>query len=100
MRNFSTLLKKTRRDEIMSVEKFKDLLDQSYQWPDYYEFKFIVKIDDKDLVLVKLTGCTIVETPSKNGNYISISARKLIKNTQEVLDIYTQMSSIKGVISL
>jgi hypothetical protein len=84
----------------MSVEKFKELLDQTYQWPDYYEFKFIVKMDDKELVLGHLDGYSVVETPSKNGNYISISARKLIKSTQEVVDVYELMSKIKGLISL
>lgn len=82
------------------LQKFRDLLDQSYQWPDYYEFKFIVKIDDKSLILTKLAGYTIVETPSKKGNYIAISARKLMKDTQEVLDVYEVMSTIKGIISL
>ncbi len=81
-------------------QKFRDLLDQSYQWPDYYEFKFIAKIDDKDAILAKLVGFNIVETPSKKGNYISISARKLIKNTQEIIDVYESMSEIKGVIKL
>ena len=81
-------------------QKFRDLLDQSYQWPDYYEFKFIAKIDDKDAILKKLEGFTIVETPSKKGNYISISARKLINNTQEIIDVYESMSDIKGVIKL
>jgi hypothetical protein len=81
-------------------QKFRELLDESYQWPDYYEFKFIVKIDDKDQILNKLSGYTIVETPSKKGNYIAISARKLMKSTQEVLDVYDVMSTIKGIISL
>jgi hypothetical protein len=81
-------------------QKFRELLDESYQWPDYYEFKFIVKIDDKSLVLNKLVGYSIVETPSKKGNYIAVSARKLMKSTQEVLDVYEAMSTIKGIISL
>jgi putative lipoic acid-binding regulatory protein len=42
----------------------------------------------------------IHETPSKKGNYTSISARKLMSSTEEVLEIYTLMSTIKGVISL
>jgi hypothetical protein len=81
-------------------QKFRDLLDQSYQWPDYYEFKFIVKIDDRELILNRLEGFSVIETPSKKGNYIAITARKLIKSTQEVLDVYEGMSTIKGIISL
>ncbi len=84
----------------MEKPNFKELLDQTYQWPDYYEFKFIVKMDDKDLVLSKLQGFNITENPSKQGNYISISARKLMKSTDEIIEVYQLMGSIKGVISL
>lgn len=84
----------------MDNQKFRELLDESYQWPDYYEFKFIVKTDDKYLILDKLAGFTLSETPSKKGNYTSVSARKLMKSTQEVLDVYEAVSTIKGIISL
>ena len=81
-------------------QKFRDLLDQTYQWPDYYEFKFIVKFAQKDEALAHLEGFSITETPSKQGQYISINARKLIKSTQEVLDVYELMGTIKGIMSL
>lgn len=84
----------------MNYQKFKNLLEQSYQWPDYYEFKFIFKIEDKDSVLKLLVDFHISENPSKKGNYISITARKLIKSTQEVIEVYEAVSTIKGVISL
>lgn len=84
----------------MDNQKFRELLDESYQWPDYYEFKFIVKTDDKHLILDKLEGFAFSETPSKKGNYTSVSARKLMKSTQEVLDVYEAVSTIKGIISL
>ncbi len=82
---------------------FKDMLDQSYQWPDFYEFKFIIKTEDKQQVLDQLAtfgGCMITETLSKEGKYTSINARKLIKNTDEIIDVYMSMKDIKGVISL
>jgi hypothetical protein len=82
------------------LQQFRDLLDQSYQWPDYYEFKFIVKMDGREAALNLLQNYSITETPSKQGNYISINARKLFKTTQEVLDTYERMSTIKGIISL
>jgi uncharacterized protein len=89
-----------KKKKIMDNEKFRALLDESYQWPDYYEFKFIIKTDDKSLIIAKLPDYTIHETPSKQGNYTSISARKLMKSTDEVIEVYTLMSTIKGVISL
>lgn len=82
------------------TKKFIDLLEGSYQWPDYYDFKFIIKTEDKHLILEKLAGFTIHETPSKKGNYTSVSARKLMKSSEEIVEIYKLMSTIKGVISL
>ena len=82
------------------LEKFRELLDEQYTWPDYYEFKFIVKATEKMNVISKLENFTIEETPSAKGTYISISARKLIKGSQEVLDVYERMSALKGIISL
>lgn len=84
----------------MDIQKFRELLDESYNWPDYYEFKFIIKTTDKDQIVSKLEGYLITETPSKKGNYISISARKLMQSTDEVLKMYELMSTVKGVISL
>ncbi len=81
-------------------EKFRDLLNESYQWPDYYEFKFIIKTEDKSLILAMLDGFTVHETPSKQGNYTSVSARKLISSTEEIIETYRKVGSIKGVISL
>lgn len=84
----------------MAEDKFKELLDQSYQWPDYYDFKFIIKTDDKHLLLEKLQGMQLTEHPSKNGTYTSVTARKLIHTTQEIIDIYESAGSVKGVMSL
>ena len=84
----------------MDLDKLKALLDENYQWPDYYEFKFIIKTSEKNVVKEKLVEFTIKETLSKNGKYTSVSARKLIKKSEEVLEIYELMSKIEGVISL
>jgi len=81
-------------------DKFRALVDETYQWPDFYEFKFIVKEADKQPVLDILSDCEIIEHPSKQGTYVSVTARKLMKNTDEVIDIYLRMSPLKGVMSL
>lgn len=84
----------------MSDEKFRALLDEHHQWPDYYEFKFIVKSEEKDNVLVLLNGFQITEKPSGKGTYISISARKLVHSADEIVETYKKVTAIKGVISL
>jgi uncharacterized protein len=84
-------------DKDEHIQKFRSLLDESYNWPDYYEFKFIVRTDDKGEIIAHLQGFSILETPSKKGNYVAISARKLMKSTQEVLDVYQVMGTLKGI---
>ncbi len=81
-------------------ESFIELLDQNYSWPDYFVFKFIFHYQVKDEVLSHLDGFEIEIKESKNGNYLSISARKIIHHSNEVLVIYERVSQIKGVMSL
>jgi uncharacterized protein len=80
--------------------KFRELLDQNYQWPDYYIWKFIVKVENQQAVLDLLKDHEVQIKPSEKGNYVSITARKLVKSTDEVLVLYVDMSKISGVMSL
>jgi uncharacterized protein len=80
--------------------KFRELLDQNYQWPDYYIWKFIVKVENQQAVLDLLKDHEVQIKPSEKGNYVSITARKLVKSTDEVLVLYIDMSKISGVMSL
>ncbi len=82
------------------TEQFRQLLDQTYQWPDYYVWKFIVKIEIQDHVISHLTAHEVNVKLSEKGNYVSISARKLVQTTDEVLEIYERISCINGVMSL
>lgn len=81
-------------------ENFIELLREQLQFPTYYVFKFIVKMDQKDEVIKLFNGAIYDEQPSKNGNYVSISSQMLMKTPEEIGEIYLKASSIKGVISL
>jgi hypothetical protein len=81
-------------------EKFRELLDQNYQWPDFYTWKFIVKVESQNHVLALLDGHEITVKTSEKGNYVSITSRKLVKTTDEVLEVYSLISKIPGVMSL
>ena len=81
-------------------EQFRELLEQNYQWPDYYVWKFIVKIEIQDHVLTHLSAHEVSLKVSEKGNYVSISARKLVTTTDEVLEVYEIISRINGVMSL
>jgi putative lipoic acid-binding regulatory protein len=84
----------------MPFSKLKILLEEQYSWPDYYTFKFILKIEIKEHVLSVLADHSIEVKNSDKGNYISITSRKLIKSTEEVVAVYEEVGKIKGVITL
>lgn len=81
-------------------EKFRELLDQSYQWPDFYSFKFIVKVENRDQVVALLDGHEVQFKLSEKGNYVSITSRLYVKTTDEVIEVYEAISRIPGVMSL
>lgn len=81
-------------------EQFRELLEQNYQWPDYYVWKFIVKVEIQDHVMTHLSDHEVNIKVSEKGNYVSISARKLVQTTDEVLETYERISKINGVMSL
>jgi putative lipoic acid-binding regulatory protein len=83
------------------LERLIDLLDQNYDWPDYYQFKFIVKVADRSKIEMYFRENDQIDMkPSKNGNYLSISVKRLISHSQEVLAVYSEVSKIEGVITL
>lgn len=81
-------------------EKFRELLDQNYQWPDFYTWKFIVKVDSHHQVVALLIGHEVSLKTSEKGNYVSITSRKFVATTDEVLEVYRLIASIPGVMSL
>lgn len=77
-------------------------LDQQ-DWPDIYLFKFIVPNDSEKLALVtSLFNETseIVMHPSRNGNFMSISAKELMLDSESIIEKYIDASKIKGLIAL
>lgn len=80
--------------------KFKELLDNQYQWPVDYLFKFIVNKERKDELLIVLGGHKAIEKPSSKGKYISISLRIMMHSADEVMEFYSKASKVKTVMSL
>lgn len=81
-------------------QQFLEVLRTQIQFPSYYLFKFIVKLEyQKDLEQI-FAGEKIEIHPSKKGNYISLSCQKLVTTPEEVVEIYTKAALIPGVISL
>lgn len=85
---------------MMDFSKFKALLDEQMTWPDYYHFKFVTKTEHKHKVIELLTEHKITEKISKNGKYTSITSRKILQSSDEVVEIYKTISQVEGVITL
>lgn len=81
-------------------KRFIEVLDNEYDWPDYYTFKFIVKKDNREELLDILKNYEVKEKDSSKGNYISVSFRTLIKSSEEVCTIYELVKKVDSIISL
>lgn len=86
----------------MDFTKFKVLLDEQMNWPDFYSFKFVIKTINKSNLLELFDDANhhITERPSKNGNYTSVTCRKLVHSSDDVVAVYHQVSKIEGIITL
>ena len=83
-----------------NYKSFKATLEEEYNFPAQYIFKFIVKTELKKNILELLPGAKKSERVSKNGNFVSITLSQIMKNSEEIVYIYEKASKIKGVISL
>jgi putative lipoic acid-binding regulatory protein len=85
-------------------ERLKVELDMSNTWPALYLFKFIVPTESDNVVRVELAfdcmGAIIKTRKSKTGKFTSISVDVQVKDSQEIVDKYLEVSTITGIISL
>ena len=78
-------------------------LEEEHDFPSVYMFKFIVPNSNKlhaqvEALFGKEARVSIRE--SRNGNYISVSAKELMLSAENVIERYRMASDIKGVIAL
>ncbi len=73
-------------------------------WPQVFMFKFIVPANNARIALVEkmfnTTEAQVTMRTSKNGNYVSISAKELMLSAESVIDRYKSAEGIEGLISL
>lgn len=84
--------------------RLKAELETSNTWPAPYLYKFIVPSVDDNVLRVEeafnCMGAVIKTTKSKTGKFTSISVDVTMKDPQEVIDKYIEVSTIEGIISL
>ena len=85
-------------------ERLKVVLDMSNSWPALYLYKFIVPSVNDNVLRVEeafdCMGAVIKTTKSKTGKFTSISVDVTMKDAQEIVDKYIEVSIIEGIISL
>jgi hypothetical protein len=95
---------KSEKETQEFYERLRTELDLSTTWPSIYLYKFIVPSDKENILRVEeafnCMGAVIKTTKSKTGKYTSISVDVLMKNSQEIVDKYIELSTIKDIISL
>lgn len=80
---------------------FKEKLDQQYQWPSLYTFKFITPLGMVEKVRSIFPSHDIREKPSSKGNYISLSISMMARSSDEVVEVYLRVHELGGgIISL
>ncbi|MAR64367.1 MAG: DUF493 domain-containing protein [Flammeovirgaceae bacterium] len=82
------------------IDSFKNTLEDEYDFPAEYSFKFIIKSDSISKVLDLLPGSDYSKRVSKNRKYTSVTISKIMKNADEILYIYEKASKIDDIISL
>lgn len=83
-------------------KRLKELLDDQ-NYPSVYLFKFIIKKDQKKMVEIKKCfdeSAEFAMHPSKNGNYISVSIKQMMLNSEDIIGRYKAVAKIKDVITL
>ena len=85
-------------------ERLKVELDNSNTWPAEYLFKFIVPAINNNEKKIEnafdCMGAVIKTTKSKTGKFISVSVDVTMKDSQEIIEKYQELSTIEGIVSL
>ncbi len=82
------------------IDEFKEKLEKSYSWPSLYMFKFIVPAGKEQEVRKLFPKNEVIQKPSKNGKYISLTTEIMAGSTDQIISIYLQANRIKGLIAL
>ncbi|MDG1252539.1 MAG: DUF493 family protein [Schleiferiaceae bacterium] len=88
----------------MEASAFKELLEQNYTWPSIYMFKFVCPASNENIAflgsLFNSETAEIQIRSSSKGNYISVTAKELMLSADKVIERYSKVRTIPGLLSL
>jgi len=85
------------------LQRFKDKLVETTTFPTVYMFKLIVPSDNRSIALGEnLFGAEadIHTKESEKGKYTSITAKQVVVNVEEIIEVYEKAANIKGAMLL
>lgn len=83
-----------------NIQSFKEKLDNIHAWPSLYMFKFIVPVGKEEEIEQLFPKNEVKTKHSRQGNYISLTAKLMINSSEEVINIYKKANEVQGVIAL
>ena len=85
-------------------QSLKEKLDNAYEFPQDYLFKFIVNHDEaKSTEIYQIFDNihhTLGNRESKTGKYISVNINAFVLDSDQVIDLYQKVGKIEGVMML
>ncbi len=92
----------SKKEEV--YKGLQDKLEKDFSWPRVYLFKFIIPADNEKLALLESKfnseEAQISVRQSRNGNYLSVSAKEMMMSPARVIERYRAVENIEGIISL
>ena len=84
----------------MSIDAFKEKLENQHTFPGPYIFKFIVPMEKKGELLQIIPNGEVSERQSKTNKYISLTVKATMNSSDEAIGIYQTAQTIQGIIAL
>ena len=90
--------------ELEFYKKLKITLEETSTFPLKYMFKFIIPADKVKFKKIENIfnnlGAVISSKPSKTEKFTSITVLVNMKSADKIIELYKEVSKVKGVISL
>ncbi|MFW5687421.1 MAG: DUF493 family protein [Bacteroidota bacterium] len=86
-----------------NLESLRKKLDLHSSWPMNYMFKFIVPAQMDKIARVEAlfsNEAIITRNESKNGKFVSISARQRMESSDQIIRVYEKASGIDKILAL
>jgi putative lipoic acid-binding regulatory protein len=84
----------------LNFESFREKLENEYEWPSLYTFKFIVPREQEEAVVELFPKIEVSTKESSGGKYVSITARLMANSSDSIIAVYEKAQYIQGLIAL